>query len=141
MPRPTKLTPDIQAKIINAISLGMTRELTAKFAGIGLPTLYGWLAMGRAGKAPYSKFADAVHEAEAKGALMNLAIIQQAAKKDWRAATWILQTRHGYHKGSEEVVHPSPAERASVQRLISEIQELDKKLEGLIDPVIDADDL
>ena len=141
MPRPTKLTPDIQAKIIKAISLGMTRELTAKFAGIGLQTLYGWLAKGRAGEAPYLKFSEAVHEAEAKGALMNLAIIQQAAKKDWRAATWSLQTRHGYHKGAEEVVPPSPAERASVQRLISEIQELDKKLEGLIDPVIDADDL
>ena len=142
MARPTKLTPERQEKVMKAISLGMTRELTAMYSGISSSALYSWIAKGRAGKAPYVKFLEAFNASEAKGALANLAIIHQAAKKgDWRAAAWILQTRHKYWRGSEEIIPPSPAERASVNKLLEEIRLLDKKLEGLTDPVIDPDDL
>lgn len=42
MGRPTKRTPEIEAKIERALSNGLSRESASKFAGIGKETLNGW---------------------------------------------------------------------------------------------------
>ena len=42
MGRPTKRTPEIEAKLERALGNGLSRESASKFAGIGKETLNGW---------------------------------------------------------------------------------------------------
>jgi hypothetical protein len=67
MPRPTKLTPDMQHMIITRLSAGSPIETTCDSVGIHKDTFYQWLLKGEAGKAPYADFADAVARAKADG--------------------------------------------------------------------------
>ena len=128
---------------MEAMAMGMTRELTAKYIGVHVATLYHWLAKGRTGRnKEYCEFYDAFLLAEAKGAAVNLMLIRKAAQKDWRAAAWLLRTRHNYSDGMTEEEPPiEPITRQSTQLLLAEIAELDKTLYGVLDPVIDVCDL
>jgi len=42
MARPTKLTPAVQKKIVDAIKAGNYMETAAAYAGISKQTLYNW---------------------------------------------------------------------------------------------------
>lgn len=94
MARPTKLTPDVQAKICTAIQAGNYIETASAFAGIGKTALYEWLKRGgdelarvaksgrlrvRVGEAIYVEFTNAVEEALAQSELHDVLIIQRAA--------------------------------------------------------------
>ncbi|HXF72327.1 MAG TPA: hypothetical protein VNO79_06935 [Actinomycetota bacterium] len=46
MARPTKLSPEVQARICQAIRAGNYRETAARYAGIGISTFYAWLQRG-----------------------------------------------------------------------------------------------
>lgn len=48
MPRPTKLTPELQLKIIERLSTGATIKATCDSVGIGISTYYRWLEIGNA---------------------------------------------------------------------------------------------
>jgi hypothetical protein len=43
MARPTKLTPDTQAKIVNALTAGNTRSASVAYAGINFDTFCQWM--------------------------------------------------------------------------------------------------
>ena len=47
MARPSKFTDEIKKKLIQALSIGCTYVLAAKYAGIHEATFYSWLAKGR----------------------------------------------------------------------------------------------
>ena len=47
MARRTKLNPERTAAIVEAIQLGCTYELAAKYAGIDPATFYAWMSRGR----------------------------------------------------------------------------------------------
>ena len=49
--RPTKLTPDLQAKIVEALKAGNYAEVAARHVGIASSTFYDWMKRGpRAGR-------------------------------------------------------------------------------------------
>ena len=100
MGRPTKLTPEVQADLVQAIRLGATRELACDYVGISTTTLYRWLQQGDVAEdGPYREFRDAIKKAEGRGAVEALARIQTAAKDgSWQAAAWLLERRHGYRR-------------------------------------------
>ena len=52
MARPAKLTPEVQARIIEAVQAGNYMETAAQYANIGLSTFYRWMAEGEGEKAP-----------------------------------------------------------------------------------------
>ena len=140
MSRPTKFTPETIDKIIAATKAGMTRSLTAKYAGISAACLYKWLAKGSEGKPGFVEFLDAFREAEAVLAYQNLKIIRRAALKDWKAAAWILKNRHNYgHDIDDEVV--TAHERRSVAELLDQLKTLNTDLLSLTGPKIDPQDL
>jgi len=97
MSRRTKLTPEIQNKIIQAIQTGATYELCAQFAGISPATFYNWMRQGRERKDKAKiEFLESIKRAESRGAIANLGLIQKAATDgDWKASAWILERRHG----------------------------------------------
>lgn len=100
MGRRTKLTPEIEQRIIQAIQAGGTYQIAAQFAGIGESTLYLWMKQGREGRNKAKvEFLENIKRAESRGAVANLSLIQRAAQAgDWKASAWILERRHGYSR-------------------------------------------
>jgi transposase len=94
MPRPTKLTPETQARIIQALEAGNYFETACGYAGIGKTTAYRWLEQGeQQSSGIYRDFRDAVEKASSNAEARNVALIQQAAKDTWQAAAWWLERR------------------------------------------------
>lgn len=129
MARPTKLTPQIQARIIQAIRAGNYAEVAAVYAGIDESTYYRWMARGRAeldrvaerpktrkmraAEAPFCEFCKAVNEASASAEVFAAGIIVSAGKKDWKAAAWYLERRNPdrWRRRTDAILHhegPTP---------------------------------
>lgn len=95
MPRQTKLTPEIQERIVLAVRAGNYLSVAARAAGIHEATLYRWLERGRgpAGREPYRAFCEALKEAEAAAEVHAVALIRQQMPQQWTAAMTFLERR------------------------------------------------
>jgi hypothetical protein len=94
MGRPTKLSPAISRDICENLSSCMQRGDAAELAGISAATLAGWLTRGETGEEPYAEFRGAVLKAELlaqRGLLVTLSV---GARRDLRAAQWLLERRY-----------------------------------------------
>jgi len=144
MSRRTKLTQQVTDRFVQALKMSMTIDLAAKYAGITSSTFYNWIERGnREGEGAYFDFMETVNKAIAESALINMAIIQKAAKGGtWQASAWIMERRHKYHaKHEPEVIVQIDAKEASITQLIQQVKETDLELETFIaDPVIDLDE-
>jgi hypothetical protein len=104
--RPIELTPEVQAQVCAAISLGAYMEAAASFAGIHKATLYRWINLGAQGKEPYASFCDAMEQARSKKVLRYLKPIEEACTRkvdpDWKAAAWVLERTEPEHYGTQE---------------------------------------
>jgi hypothetical protein len=89
----SKLTPELQEKILLHLRLGAYVETAAACAGIHKDTFYEWMKKGARGIAPYASFADAVHKAVAESESRDLATVLKASAKYWQAAAWRLERR------------------------------------------------
>ncbi len=97
--RKSKFTAPVKTRIIEALRAGTTYEIAAQYAGISRSTLYEWIKKGEnTASGTYRTFYDNIKKAEAEGAVVHLGTISQASKKDWKAAAWLLERRHGYSK-------------------------------------------
>lgn len=68
MPRPTKLNPELQRKIVERLKSGATVQATCDTVGISKQNFYNWLNRGEAAKTGlYFDFFDAVTRAQAQG--------------------------------------------------------------------------
>ena len=90
--RPSKLTPQTMALILAAIKCGASNKIACAGAGIHEDTLYGWIEKGRERPgSDYAEFSEKLTRARQEGRISRMAIIQQAARTDWRAAAWLLE--------------------------------------------------
>lgn len=105
MARPSKLTPDAQAKIIQAIQMGATYELAAQYAGITYNTFYNWMNEGETAKSgAFFELFNAVKEAEGRAVVGWLAKIEKAANDGtWQAAAWKAERRYPREYGRQVV--------------------------------------
>lgn len=99
MGRTTKLTPDSQKRIVDAIRLGATYELASLAGGIDSRNFRRWMERGRKSSGgPYFELAEAVNTASAAAAIGWLALIEKAAREEggrhWTAAAWKLERRY-----------------------------------------------
>lgn len=92
MARPTKLTKATIELVCEAIELGATYELAAKYAGISYQTFNEW-------HKSKPVFSEALERAEGRAALKWLSKIEQQAQDDWRAAAWKLERRYPQQYG------------------------------------------
>ena len=110
--RPSKLTPETQEKIVNAIRLSATYELASSYAGISYATFNNWMKRGSEAKSgEFFEFFNAVKTAEGEGAISSLIKIEQAAKDGaWQAAAWKLERRYpaSYGRTVQQVEHSGP---------------------------------
>lgn len=92
MARPTKLTDEVQAKIVQAIVAGNYLETAAAFAGVDRKTIRIWIRDGsRQTKGRKRDFYEAVMQAQAESEVR--AVVTLAQSKDWKAHAFRLARR------------------------------------------------
>jgi transposase len=108
MGRNTKLTKQVQAKIVRLLKQGNTFEVAALSAGISRSTFYNWLQLGEIidgedrPEELYIDFREAIEMAVAQAEADRVKTIMDAAKgtgrykdaADWKAAAWFLERRN-----------------------------------------------
>ncbi|WP_245533961.1 hypothetical protein [Effusibacillus pohliae] len=106
MARRTKLTPEIQQKIVGAIAAGNYHETACALAGIHPSTFYRWLEEGAKPRAKkgYREFCEAVKKAEAAAEAKRIQLITKAAETDWKAAAWYLERKYPDRWGKKDKV-------------------------------------
>ena len=94
--RPTKLTPETQARICDALRAGNYLETTAAYAGIDRTTLFDWLRRGRREPSGiYHDFVRAVDKAMADAEIRDVSLIAKAAAAGvWQASAWRLERKY-----------------------------------------------
>ncbi len=128
MARPSALTPDVQARICDAIRIGAYQVEAARFAGISENTLLSWLRTGRAdleagNDTPQAALVAEFRQAEAQAVVRALTVVQRAAAEgDWRAAMGWLSRRHSGRWG----------ERGQVDVQVTRVDPADIELSALI---------
>jgi len=101
--KPTIFTPEISAKIVQALRVGNYIETAAAWAGIGRQTLFDWLRRGRGeSSGMYHDFVKDCEEALAASEVRDLGLIAQAAPSQWQAAAWRLERRYPDKWGRRE---------------------------------------
>lgn len=106
MARPTKYTPETTAKIVQAIQMGATYELSCQYANIHYDTFNTWMKTK-------AEFSEAIKEAEGRAVVGWLAKIEKAANDgSWQAAAWKLERRYPkvYGKTVQEQEHSGATE-------------------------------
>jgi transposase len=97
MGRPTKLTPEVQDKIVAALRAGNYQETAAMYAGVEARTFYRWMERGESDDADdeiYRQFRQAVEKAKADAEVRDIALIDKAAHDgSWQAAAWKLERK------------------------------------------------
>lgn len=105
--RPTKLTPEIQAAIVDAIRRGNYIETAATIAGITKDTLYKWIKRGNACKSgAFKDFSDAIKKAIAESEDHDITVINSAAAMYWQAAAWRLERKFPDRWGRRDRTNP-----------------------------------
>lgn len=121
MARPTKLTPELQQLIVQALSVGTTHKLACQYAGITETCFYAWLDKGRRSLPPYAEFAEAVKKTEGRAVVGWLAKIEAAASDgNWQAAAWKLERRYPQDYGKTVHEHAGPNNGPMVVKVVYE---------------------
>lgn len=120
--RPPKLTPISQAKVVEAIANGNTRDVAAAYAGVNRATLFAWLAKGEAAESGlYRDFLDAVKMAEARAVVEAVAIIRTAARTSWQAAAWWLERKYPDEWGRKDRVAIEDLLKREAERMADDL--------------------
>jgi hypothetical protein len=102
--RPTKLTPDVEQKILLAVRGGNYRYVAARWAGTTERALQRWMLEGKKHpKSKYGKFRKALIEAEQTAEIHAIKIVLDAAKKDAKHAQWWLERKQPARWGRQAV--------------------------------------
>lgn len=93
--RPTLLNPTRQAALLKAIEQGMPLKHAAAMAGMSYDTLNAWQKRGENESAPeqFRQFCQLLRHSQAVAMQVHLSSICDSAKRDWRAAAWMLERR------------------------------------------------
>lgn len=143
MGRKSKLTDKARREILQVISVGGSKSLACKHAGITLPTLLNWLDRGkRANKGLYHDFLLEYQQAEARPDIMAMGIVHRAVKDgDTKAAMWWLEKKIGWGQREEPQVQISiTPENMSVTQLLEEAEQVSQNMAQLAPPIIDLDE-
>lgn len=127
--QPTKLTPEVHDRIVQAVRAGSYFSHAAAYAGISRETLYEWLDRGKTERARldadpkakpnpdeahYLHFSDTLIRVEGEAVIEAVASWKQAGRTDWRAAKEWLARRHGSEWGDKSRIEHSGADGAPI---------------------------
>ena len=90
----SKLTDEVQGKIVSALKAGNYFDAACKYAGVTERTGYNWLAKGRKAKSGvHFQFVQAIENASGSAEVATVAILRNSMPKSWQAAAWWLERR------------------------------------------------
>lgn len=92
MARPTSLTPEVQAIVVEAIGRGLYRETAAALAGVSRRSLNNWEDRGATGEEPYAEFLHVMKKAEASAESIVIDGVR-AGCEGWQSKAWIAERR------------------------------------------------
>jgi len=93
--RPPKLTPEVQQKIVETLTLGNYRSTAARAAGVSYSAFQEWMRKGeKARKGAHRDFFNAVRAIETQTEVIVVGDLLLKAKKDPKLAKWWLAHRH-----------------------------------------------
>lgn len=132
--RNTKFTEERAEKILEALRLGVPHKTAAVYGNIGESTLYKWLADARKDDAPphLVEFLEAYKAARAEAEVRSVAIIQNAARKQWQAAAWFLERAFPSHWSRTDRHEISGRDGGAIE-LNVDTDALESKLQRLIE--------
>ena len=94
--RPSKLTAETKAQLLEGVRAGLSYKLACADAGIHYNTLRNWVKRGEGAKnGEFLEFLEDLKRAEGGGAKRLVGLIQRSANEGhWKAAAWILERRY-----------------------------------------------
>lgn len=128
MARPTKLSPEVQERIVMAVRAGATREVAAALVPVNVRTLYRWLSNGHKHEnGLQSQLSQAIEKAEAEFEAEAILRVRQSSiggeiiarktttrkdgaivveetytRPEWTAAAWLLERKYPDRWGRRE---------------------------------------
>lgn len=105
--RPSVWTPEVERRILGAVTQGLYLETAAALAGIDKSTLHRRLKAGRrkGAKAADRDFCTSIEKALAASEARDLAVISKAAAEgQWPAAAWRLERKFPDRWGKRDTV-------------------------------------
>lgn len=81
MARPTKLTAELTAEVVDAIEAGNYAETAAEAVGITPATFYNWMTWGAQSREPYTAFFEAITCARARAEMQLVSTVLQGDDK------------------------------------------------------------
>jgi len=135
MARPSKFTPEVRARIIQALQAGNYQDTACAFAGIAPATYYRWMADAELPDADKElvEFREEVIKARAEAEIRNVAQIQLAAQEGtWQAAAWYLERSHPNRWGRYQRVDVDVTVEAIDPEREREFQEIAHRVFGLV---------
>jgi len=141
----SKLNPERQSRIVEALTQGNYIETAARYAGITPQGMYKWLNRGNAersriydGEEPdpketmYVDFVEVVEKARAQAEMRNVGLIQKAAVDGtWQAAAWYLERSYPKRWGRSDRLEHTGADGGPVAVQVS-MDELEEKVGQLL---------
>jgi hypothetical protein len=116
MARPSKLTPEVQERIVAAVRAGNFYGPAAESAGISEATFYRWMKNGREAASGIQRdFYLAVRKAEADLEVEIVARLRKAAIEEWRAGLTLLERRHPDRWGRRQAHEHTGADGAPLR--------------------------
>ncbi|HYW87230.1 MAG TPA: hypothetical protein VFB50_05645 [Chloroflexota bacterium] len=113
MGRPSKRTPEVERRLLDALRAGNTRPHAARYAGIHEDTIVNWMRRS-------SAFSAAVEKAEADAITRHVANIAKAANDgQWTASAWWLERRYPNDYGRRDRIEVQVRQEA--ERLAAEM--------------------
>jgi hypothetical protein len=156
---PTALTDETFDALVTATRAGAYRVHAAGYAGVHEDTLRRWLRLGAA-EAPLrddyvddlswrkafdhhercARLREALREAEAKFALSNLTIIENAARTSWQAAAWLNERRFKdlyalRHEVTGKDGEPVQVEHHTIEQMLADPEKAEKMADASIEMV------
>lgn len=93
--RPSKLTPEVKERLLQAIRAGNYYDTACAYASIDYSTFRRWITRGeKARSGMYHDFCEAVKKAEYEAEARLVAQWQQHMPGDWKAIATFLERRH-----------------------------------------------
>jgi hypothetical protein len=137
MARPTKLTAEVEERLVTAIAAGASYRVACDCAQISYQSFRNWIKRAEQGEdEQFLQFLDHIEKAKARGALVLLAQIKEAAKRDWRAAAWLLERRYpdsyGRHPRAEPIFGEDAAPPPASDRTPSSDRETFSKISKIL---------
>ena len=107
--RPTKFTPELGARLVKLISVGIPIGTACQVEGITKKTLRNWRDAANEGDERYVRFIAELNAAKGKALTAIAMNVIKAAQVDWRAGAWYLERMDPERYGSRQTVVVSKA--------------------------------